>query len=480
MIMESRWQKEITYVNNEEYLFDAEMNVAHWGLNKRAKNELEITVPDSLVANLSIAVTDRGIDADTSENIISGLLLSGEIRGRINNPAYYFRNNSDSVLKNLDLVMLTHGWRKINWEKLSRNEMPEIKYPKDSGYLSFSGRIFGASPIQLRDAGSIVVLFNSKGNPNNIVNMPISPDGTFGDPNLILFDTTKVYYQLPKSKGLGDASVKFMQDRFPPLANTEKATGYFYNPLADTSGNHRHFLLADAAINDQRFSKAKTLETVTIKKREKSAVEVLDEKYASGMFSGADGYQFDVLNDPFSTASMNIFNYLQGKVPGLQVNTTSNPPTLVWRGGAPGIYLNEMPTDADMISTIPVSDVAYIKVLRPPFLGASGGGNGAIAIYTRKGGDVQQQPGKGLSNNTITGYTAIRQFYAPDYSTIQEGQDKRDLRTTLYWNPEIITEPGKNVFKLTFYNNDISEAFRVTIQGMTRDGRLTSVVKIME
>ena len=50
-------------------------------------------------------------------------------------------------------------------------------------------------------------------------------------------------------------------------------------------------------------------------------VQLLDEKYTSGMFIG-DGYQFDLVNDPTAGSSMNIFNYLQGKVAGLQVNAT--------------------------------------------------------------------------------------------------------------------------------------------------------------
>jgi hypothetical protein len=36
----------------------------------------------------------------------------------------------------------------------------------------------------------------------------------------------------------------------------------------------------------------------------------MDEKYASGLFSGGDGYQFDLANDPTARA-LNIFNYLQ-------------------------------------------------------------------------------------------------------------------------------------------------------------------------
>lgn len=469
----------ITYVNNEEFTFKPEISVEHWGLNKRAKNEILITVPDSLVANLSISITDGEIAIDTSDNIISHLKLSSDLKGRINNPSAYFKDNEDSTVKKLDLVMLTHGWRKFDWEKLTAGIMPEIIYPRDTSFLTISGKIYGASPVQLRNAGDIVLLFKQGNNgQNNIVNVPIQADGTFGDPNLIVFDTANIFYQLPKS--IGSAAVQFMQDRLPPLGKNMKATGEFYNYNTDTSGNSRQFRLADIVREEEAFLKAKTLETVRIQRKTKSPVEILDEKYASGMFQGGDGYQFDLINDPFAASSMNIFTYLQGKVAGLQINTSSNPPTLSWRGGAPGIYLDEMPTDADMLSGVSVSDVAYIKVIRPPFLGAMGGANGAIAIYTRRGGDMQNTPGKGLSKNTITGYSAIRQFYSPNYSSISPEHEAKDLRTTLYWNPEILTAPGYNKVLLTFYNNDVSESFKIVLQGMTKDGRLASVVMVME
>ncbi|HEY9343257.1 MAG TPA: hypothetical protein VIQ23_16865 [Hanamia sp.] len=483
-VFDDKWNplaERITYINNEEYLFHPEMTVQHWGLNKRAKNEIEISVPDSLSANLSVSVTDMGIDADTGNNIISHLLLTGELKGKVNNAAYYFLNNSDSISKALDLVMLTHGWRRFNWEEVVKGILPKITYPRDTTYLSISGKIYGASPVQLRDAGSIVLLWNQKKEANQIVSVPIAKDGTFNDPSLILFDTARIYYQLPKSKGLGDVTVQFMQNRLPALPQNMKANGFFYNHLSDTTGNSRHFQLADATLNELKFLNEKVLETVTIQRRTKSPVEIMDEKYATGLFSGGDAYQFDLVNDPFAGSSFSIFNYLQGKVAGLQINTSSNPPSLQWRGGAPAIYLDEMASSADMISGIPVSDVAYIKVIRPPFMGGSGGGgSGAIAIYTRRGSDQKSEPGKGLSNNTVTGYTGIRQFYSPNYETINPENEKKDLRTTLYWNPEVITKPGENKVLLKFFNNDVSGAFRVVIEGMTKDGRLAHEVQVME
>jgi len=136
--------------------------------------------------------------------------------------------------------------------------------------------------------------------------------------------------------------------------------------------------------------------------------------------------------------------------------------------------------DVGLVSGIAVNDIAYIKVFRPPFFGGGNSGNGAIAIYTRRGNDIKPTPGKGLSNSNINGYTNIRQFYSPNYSSFSPGNDKKDLRTTLYWNPQVVINPQKNKATLSFYNNDISRAFRVVIEGMTKDGRLAHVEQTME
>lgn len=480
---DNQWKpiaERITFINNGEFLFQPELEVQHWGLNKRARNEIQITVPDSLDANFSVSVTDIDIDADSSDNIISHLMLTGELKGKVFNPSYYFSNDSDSLAQQLDLVMLTHGWRKFNWDKVTKGELPSISYPKDTSYLTLSGKVYGATSFQLRDADNIILLVNNKTIGKKMMVIPLEANGTFNDPSFLLFDTAQIYYQLSKAKGLGDVSVKFLEGRLPPLRNNIAATGNFYSKFLDTAGNARHLQLANQLADIANQYKAKVLETVTIKVKTKSPVEVLDEKYASGLFKGGDGYQFDLLDDTRAFGSRSIFDYLQGQVAGLQINSSSNPPTLQWRGGSPQLFLDEVATDPSFISSIPVTDVAYIKVLRPPFMGSSNGANGAIAIYTRRGDDRKMEPGKGLANNTVTGYTAIREFYSPNYGTISPDDDKADIRTTLYWNPQVITTPVNNKAVLTFYNNDISRAFRVIIEGMTKDGRLTHLEQIME
>ncbi|HEV7622094.1 MAG TPA: hypothetical protein VGO09_10180, partial [Flavisolibacter sp.] len=376
-VFDAEWNaiaERITFINNHDYSFQPAMEVTHWGLNRRARNEVQLTLPDSISsASFSISVTDAAIERDTTYNIISHLLLSSDIKGDIYNPAYYFSNNSDSLVQNLDLVMLTHGWRRFKWEDVLKGKAPVIRYPRDTSYLTLSGQVFGVAKTQLSGNDNIVLMLKGKDSSNKMLIMPITRNGTFGDPTMVFFDTLHVYYHL-KSKFFGNAEAKFMTDRLP--ADNYKLASRFFNkgeyPGADTSGLYHHGLLAGEALRLYEASKGKVMETITVTAKKKSTLQVLDEKYASGMFKAGDGYQFDLVSDPSSNAYPNIFTYLQGKVAGLQINAVSSPPSLQWRGGTPDVYLDEVHTDAEMLSSIPVNDIAYVKVFRPPFFGAPG------------------------------------------------------------------------------------------------------------
>jgi len=483
-VFDEQWNplaERITYVNNREYLFHSEFEVKQWGLSHRAKDQIQISIPDTLQASLSISITDQGIDTDSSDNIISHLLLASEIKGQVFNPAYYFSSEEDSVARHLDLVMLTHGWRRFKWEDVVKGKFPKISFPRDTAYLSLSGKVLGVIPSQLRGAGDIFMFVKERDEKMKMVSIPIKPDGSFNDPTQVFFDTIRVYYSFPKKSPLADAAVQFMDDRVPASANTKTSV---HNPFWDTIGNYRHALLAEEALSALKRAEGKVLEEVIVKSKTKSPVQILDEKYASGLFSGGDGYQFDLVHDPFASSAQSIFTYLQGKVPGLQITVGGGPggaASLNWRGGAPQLYLDEMQSDPSFLSGLNVNDVAYVKVFRPPFFGGAGGGaNGAIAIYTRRGNDVKMDPGKGLANNTVYGYTPIRQFYSPNYGTFDKRNEEKDFRTTLYWNPNVNIVPNKRQVTLTFYNNDVSDFFRVVIEGMSTDGRLLHFEQIME
>lgn len=480
-VFDKNWRplaERITFINNEDAIFTPSFEVQHWGLNKRARNEIKISLPDSIIGSLSVSVTDEAIGRDSTQNIISHLLLTSELRGEVYNPASYFTANTDEMAQKLDLVMLSHGWRRFKWDEVLSGTTPKPLYGKDTAYMTLSGTVYGAIPGQIPAGATVALMVKQKKGEGQLLLVPIQGNGTFNERNTILFDTAQIFYQF-QNKDMKNASLQFMTDRLQP-PTVRKTVGRFgFAVLADTVGNYRQWLLANEANDIAEKNKIKTLENVIVKSKTKSQVQILDEKYTHGFFSGGDGYQFDLVNDPYAKSALDIFTYLQGKVAGLQINGSGANTTLTWRQGSPALYLDEIQSDVQMISSIPVQDVAYIKVFRPPFMGGFNGGGGAIAIYTRRGGDVQNTPGRGLANNKVEGYTEIREFYSPNYASFSPDHEQRDLRTTLYWNPNIEINANKPVV-LTFYNNDVTKAFRVTIEGMSRDGKLAHFEEIME
>jgi hypothetical protein len=136
-----------------------------------------------------------------------------------------------------------------------------------------------------------------------------------------------------------------------------------------------------------------------------------------------------------------------------------------------------MPTDVETVESIPLNQVAYIKFFTPRLL-AIANGDPALVVYLKNGGGNDTT--SALKHAVVIGYTPAKDFYNPDYSNPAAAKQGVDIRSTLYWNPYVLTSAGKNKVKIVFYNNDISKKLRVIVEGMGNDGRLTRAEKIIE
>jgi hypothetical protein len=476
----------IVFVNNNNYFFNTDLHSKEKSFVKKGKNVLQIDIGDTLITNLSISVTDASATTAVreEENIFSHVLLSSDIKGYVYNPAYYFSSTADSVQANLDLVMMTHGWRRFKWEDVVAEKWPVIKnYPQP--FITVNGQVLGLLSSDLVGRGLALILQTKKNN-TQFLNVPISPKGEFSINNLLFYDTAKIYYQLDNDKGkklTSTASFNFknsfivlpdkpVKDLLPSLKPV----------IPDSSAEKRNERLAK--LRREEFvegQKVKLLEGVEVVARQKSIEQKMDEQYTSGFFSGGDGYTFVVENDPLAKSSISVLDYLQGKVAGLQITATGpSGGNLSWRGGTPSLFVNEMNADVSLIQSTPMSDVALIKVFRPPFFGATGGGaGGAIAVYTKKGASANNNV-KGLDFISVAGYSNIREFYSPDYSSPAADKDKNDFRATLYWNPFLIFDKLNRRILIPFYNNDNCKKMRVVIEGINEIGKLTREEKYFE
>lgn len=474
----------ITFVNNHDYEFDADVFLSQKSMAKRGLNKVEIVMTDTVPANLSLSITDADLNETNTydNNIVSHLLLTGDLRGKIVNPYYYFFSTSDSAAIHLDLVMLTHGWRRYNWNDVLAGKVATPRW-KESNYLSLRGKIAGMQPGSFSPDLKLTGILQTADSAKTLLELPVDRQGAVFTDGLVFFDQAKLFFNFNKKNMLFDKGMLTVdnglhKDYKKALLDSSLKLNVTEIEPATIAKNVKVNAVAMQA-GRQFYLKSHELGNVIVKGKMKTAIEKMEETYVSGMYSGDARGKFDLINDPFASSYQSIFQYLQGKVAGLQINMGAGTPTLTWRGGTPALFLNEMRSDADMLSSTPVSDIAYIKVFGPGDAGSFlTGGSGAIMVYTRKGGDQQPDPNaKGLSYVQLAGYSAIKQFYSPDYATVSERDAYDDVRSTLYWNPFIILDKSRKRIRLQFYNNDITKHYRLVMEGVNGEGKLIHVEK---
>lgn len=470
----------LVYVNQRNDLIDFFLDPQELNKGPRQRTELVLQIPDSMRGHLSVSVTDADQVArdENANNIITHTLLTSDLHGYVHNPYWYFRNDSASTLQALDLVMLTNGWRRFNWQQIIQDKFPTLTYPYEQG-ISITGKAFTSGRNPVTDGSVNFIIKIPVDSSSAFASAPVSPKGQFALSNLMFSDTAQVYFQgNMTNKKWKDVDVQFDRHFFDNFAPVKTPIPLLPPPPMDTRvlKNYLATVVEGNNVIKSMTNRTIYLKEVNINAKKPTPVETTEKRYASGMFSGGDGYTFDLTQE--NPTSFNVFQYLQSRVPGLQINGDMNNPTLSWRGGAPGVYLDQMPVDIQTVSTMPMSDVALIKVFRPPFMGGFGGGNGAIAIWTRRGGDNKGDPNaKGMELLKKGGYKIIKEFYSPDYAVKKAVHALADKRLTLYWNANLRYDTTNHTARVIFYNNDFTKNFHVVVEAMDQFGRVGRVEK---
>ena len=170
-VFNANWQpvaERVAFINNNNYALGTTITNKETSTQKRGKNLIEIEVGDTIPANMSLSITDADLNnEEATSTIVTNLLLNGDVKGYIHNPAYYFTNNTSDALKaKLDLVMLTHGWRRYNWDNMLVQKMPNINYPVDN-YLSTYGQISRDVMEKMKAEENVNLIVKTKDSTNN-------------------------------------------------------------------------------------------------------------------------------------------------------------------------------------------------------------------------------------------------------------------------------------------------------------------------
>lgn len=478
----------LLFIDNGEYRLNGDIETDTVQFDAKKKNRFSISFPDTVGGNFSVSVTDAdyAFSDIRRENIFSSLLLTSDLKGYIHNPAWYFSGN-DSAHQAADLLMMTNGWRRFAWKELPALVQAPLKF-QDPHFISITGKVNIRETKKPLAGKQLFVLINSKDDSlsSSIRFMETDAQGRFRMDSLVFYGQSRVYVSDMngrKNKWLDIYPDGDSMQLLPPIGMAHLSN--LPTPETDDEGN----MLVKLGIDYDAFEKANgiLLKGITVSARKKTPVQELEDRYVSGLFSGLTSETIDLVNSREKIYQINIFDYIQGRIPGIKVQRKGPDYVLYYRQrfslfGDPipmTLYLNEMQTDSKFISIIPANQIALIKVYSS-FVGAEGNGaGGVLAIYTKQNADLISGVDGAGDMFPYKGYAVVRQFYSPDYSVPPPPNAPADHRITLQWLPEVVVD-GVNVkYPLTFYNNDRTQNFRIVVEGMTADGRMMSLEKVV-
>lgn len=191
--------------------------------------------------------------------------------------------------------------------------------------------------------------------------------------------------------------------------------------------------------------------------------------------------------------STDLLLSLKPYVPGMAVNSFGQ---VTLRGGATSTSNSQEPmvmvdgailpgnSAASNINSINPNDVERIEVVtRMASIMGDMGRNGVIAIYLKKGGQTSPVLNTAIANkNTIMveGFSVPNNFFQTSHEDDGELPIGSDQRSTLYWNPYVITDSETGAFRIEFFMNDNPSPKSVTLEGIAIDGtpiRATFVIQ---
>jgi hypothetical protein len=382
--------------------------------------------------------------------------------------------------------MLTHGWSRYNWTKLLADDFPE-KLQNNPYLISISGVVVDQKTNEPLSGGKINFYLEAEDSTTQNYNVIPDAKGVFRLDSLLFRGNAKFFYSYYDYKGK-EKPVIILLDK----TETDKKLETISPEVISTGmiRNEAGFQNQEDIEKRMGFVKAnqaeiKMLENINIKSGStKNPFDIVNEKYTNGVFREPGKINLDIINEPVNDKSMNVVDYIRNRIQqveleGGQFVNRKNISLMSGRKWAVGVFLDEQPVNIGLLRTVRVKDLALVKFFEAGFVGVgSSYPGGAIAIYTTEK-DKKKEVTEKLGFVEYKGYSITKQFYAPDYGLKDIKFPESDNRTTLYWNPDLITDNETNSLKLKFYNNDFSKKLRVVVEGFDAGGKLIHLEKVI-
>jgi hypothetical protein len=444
-------------------------NKAEYGL--RDKVDMSILVQDTAQAPVasafSLAVINESkipSDEDDETTILSNLLLSSDLKGYIEKPNYYFSSESETKDRHLDILMMTQGWSRFTWKNTLAGTFPGVVFKPETG-ISISGIVKtpGGKPVP---NGKVMILA-SKGS-GLLLDTVTGQDGRFSFDNLKFTDSTRFVIQARNAKDKKHVEIEL--DRVPPQLVTKSKNS------PDIILNVNSSILPYLRRRSDEYAELRKLGLVrrNIMLDEVRVSEKKPTVKNSSNLNGAGNADAVITGDKLQNC-VTIEQCLQGLVVGvifrngIAYSTRSmNTPMQ--------IILDGMYVEPEYLSMLNPTDVESVEVLRTigntAIYGMRGGG-GVLIVNTRRGEPNYSYDSytPGIITYNPAGYHIARDFYSPKYDKTNIRRPLPDLRTTLLWMPNGLTDSSGKA-QVSYFTSDNPGVYKVVAEGLDSKGGL--------
>ena len=432
---------------------------------KREKVSLQIAAKDNegnpVEGTFSVSITDRkSIQPDSlADNILSNLLLTSDLKGYVEDPAYYFLNQDARTLRSIDYLMMTHGWRRHKIENVLRTPSLNFTNYIEKGQ-TISGRIMGFFGANVKK-GPICVLAPKY---NIIATTETDEKGQF-IVNTSFRDSTTFLVQARTKKGFAGVDILMDPPQYPVA--THKAP-YFNGAttfMEDYLMNTRDQYYMEGGMRVYNLKEV----TVTAKRERPSSKSI----YTGGINT------YTVEEDRLQGYGQTAFD-AASRLPSVTI--TNGSEIHIRNNSEPAIIVIDdiVYEDAsDILKDIQVSDMSSISLLRGAdavILGPRASG-GAVVITLKDPRNLPARPAQGIITYTPLGYSESVEFYHPTYDTPEKKNAQRsDFRSTVYWNPELrLDAEGKATIE--YYTPDSTAPEDIIIEGVDKNGKVCRILQ---
>ena len=474
--------------------------------------------------SFSVSVTDDAQvkDAVQPDNIQSHILLASELKGNIENPAWYFEKGDEKLKeKALDNLLLTQGWQGFDWDKLNK-PLPEPAYAVEPNN-NVSGSL---KNILGKPAAGLKVLLLANGKQSFLKDTLSDKQGKFAFRNLPLTDTVAYTIKLHNSKDKS-AATGIIVDEFKPVTlklpvlprlqplnlNADSTLLNYMHHSTQRDQADALFTPTDGTkllnqvniaakrnvqeVNNEFATEVDSISAATLIAANKMTLMDLLYRELKGTLKETELYAIRSAGDTYIQGKpqhydrVKMRNTQQFVVGNTRINdfivdgqslgelTLSlrdiviepiDPKKTRWGIDADAADNDFFQRASGLLNMLSAEDVKSIRVFRGAFI--------TVLITTRSGAGLTAVPSYGTYAYRPLPMQLPKQFYSPKYNV---KNTRPDVRSTIHWEPNLVTDEKGNA-KLSFYAADKPGTYTVAIEGTDMQGHFgvsTTKIKIV-